>query len=76
VPTVEVKRPEVLEPIDPEDLTGNDDDPVAKPNPQNDKREIAPEVVSPKQQTEDIQLKKALELLRGEKAAGAGQRSS
>lgn len=76
VPTVEVKRPEVLEPIDPEDLTGNDDDPVAKPNQQNDKREVAPESVSPKQPTEDTQLKKALELLRGEKPAVAGQRAT
>lgn len=76
VPTVEVKRPEVLEPIDPEDLTGNDDDPVAKPNQQNDKREVAPEAVSPKQPAEDTQLKKALELLRGEKPAVAGQRAA
>ncbi|HKR00021.1 MAG TPA: S41 family peptidase, partial [Pyrinomonadaceae bacterium] len=75
VPTVEVKRPEVLEPIDPEDLTGNDDDPVTKPNPQNDKREVTPEAATPKPQ-EDTQLKKALELLRGEKAAVAGQRST
>lgn len=75
-PTVEVKRPEVLEPIDPEDLTGNDDDPVAKPNQQNDKREVAPEVVVPKQPAEDTQLKKALELLRGEKPAVAGQRAA
>ncbi len=75
VPTVEVKRPEVLEPIDPEDLTGNDDDPVAKPNQQNDKREVAPDTSSPKQQ-EDTQLKKALELLRGDKPAAAGQRAS
>jgi carboxyl-terminal processing protease len=73
VPTVEVKRPEVLEAIDPEDLTGNDDDPVAKPNQPNDKREIAPESSSPKQTPEDTQLKKALELLR-DKAAAAGQR--
>lgn len=75
VPTVEVKRPEVLEPIDPDDLTGNDDDPVAKPNQQNDKREVAPDAASPKQQ-EDTQLKKALELLRGDKPAAAGQRAS
>lgn len=74
VPTVKVDRPEVLEPIDPEDLTGNDDDPVAKPTQPNDKREVAPETVAPKQPAEDTQLKKALELLR-EKAAGAGQRA-
>jgi carboxyl-terminal processing protease len=75
VPTVEVKRPEVLEPIDPDDLTGNDDDAVGKPNQQNDKREVAPDAGSLKQQ-EDTQLKKALELLRGEKAAAAGQKAS
>jgi carboxyl-terminal processing protease len=68
-PSIEVKRQEVVEAIDPEDLTGNDDDAAAKPNPQNDKREIAPETATPKQQPEDLQLKKALELLRGNAAA-------
>ncbi len=68
-PTVEVKRQELVEAIDPEDLTGNDDDAVTKPNPQNDKREVAPEAAAPKQQPEDVQLKKALELLRGNAAA-------
>jgi carboxyl-terminal processing protease len=75
VPTVEVKRPEILEPIDPEDLTGNDDDPVAKPTQPNDKREVAPEVAPSKPQ-EDTQLKKALELLRGDKVVGAAQRAA
>ena len=73
-PTVNIKRPEVLEPIDPEDLTGNDDDSVAKPNQPNDKREVAPEA-KPQQQPEDTQMKKALELLR-DKAANAGQRAA
>jgi carboxyl-terminal processing protease len=64
-PTVEVKRPELAESVDPEDLTGNDDDQVAKPNQPNDKREVAPEATTvPKQQPEDTQMKKALELLR------------
>src|SRR5918998_4213269 len=65
-PSVEVKLPEVAEAIDPEDLTGNDDDPIAQPNPNApaDRREVAPEAASPKQQPEDVQLKKALELLR------------
>lgn len=67
-PTVAVKRPEVLEPIDPEDLTGNDDDSVAKPNQPNDKREVTPEA-KPQQQPEDTQMKKALELLRDKPAA-------
>jgi carboxyl-terminal processing protease len=74
-PTVEVKKPEVLEAIDPEDLTGNDDDQVAKPNPPNDKREVAPDTTSPKQQPEDTQMKKALELLR-EKSAGVAQKAA
>jgi hypothetical protein len=64
----------VLEAIDPEDLTGNDDDQVAKPVQPNDKREVAPEATSPKQLPEDTQMKKALEMLR-EKAAGASQRT-
>jgi carboxyl-terminal processing protease len=63
-PSVEVKRPELAEAVDPDDLTGNDDDAIARPNTSNDKREVAPEAASPKQQPEDIQLKKALELLR------------
>jgi len=67
-PTVAVKRPEVLAPIDPEDLTGNDDDSVAKPNQPNDKREVTPEA-KPQQQPEDTQMKKALELLRDKPAA-------
>jgi carboxyl-terminal processing protease len=73
-PTVEVKKPEMLEAIDPEDLTGNDDDQVAKPNQPNDKREVAPETNSTKQpQPEDTQMKKALELLRG---AGTVQKAA
>ncbi|HEY0077994.1 MAG TPA: S41 family peptidase [Pyrinomonadaceae bacterium] len=63
-PSVEVKRPELAEAVDPDDLTGNDDDAIARPNTSNDKREVAPEAASPKQQPEDTQLKKALELLR------------
>ena len=76
VPTIEVKRPEVLEPIDPEDLTGNDDDAVTRPNQQNDKREVAPEATAPKQQPEDTQMKKALELLREKSNAATGQRAA
>jgi carboxyl-terminal processing protease len=69
VPTVEVKRPEQLDAIDPDDLTGNDDDVVNRPNQQNDRRETTPETNAPKPQQEDIQLKKALELLRDKPAA-------
>src|SRR6058998_2454005 len=42
-PSVEVKRPELADAIDPEDLTGNDDDQAATPTLPNDKREVAPE---------------------------------
>jgi carboxyl-terminal processing protease len=63
-PSVEVKAPELADAIDPEDLTGNDDDAIAQPNAPADRRDVAPEAASPKQQPEDVQLKKALELLR------------
>ena len=74
-PTVEVKAPELAEAIDPEDLTGNDDDAIAQPNASADRREVAPEAASPKQQPEDVQLKKALELIRA-KPAQSPQRPS
>jgi len=59
-PSVEVKGQEVAESVDPDDLTGNDDDPVAKPE-QGEKREVTPP--TPKPATEDLQMKKAIELL-------------
>ena len=62
-PTVEVKRPEILDSVDPEDLTGNEDDPVTKPGVTNEKRDAAAEAAA-KPAVEDIQLKKALELIR------------
>jgi carboxyl-terminal processing protease len=65
-PTVEVKRPELADAVDPDDLTGNDDDAIRQQqNQPNDKRENQPET-GPKTQApqEDIQLKKALDLLR------------
>jgi C-terminal processing protease CtpA/Prc len=71
-PSVEVKRPELAEAVDPDELTGNDDDPIAQPNPQGERPNVAPEAASPKQQPEDVQMKKALELLR-EKAKPAPQ---
>ena len=69
-PTVEVKRQEVAENVDPDELTGNDDDPVAKPDPGADKREPAPQP-APKPPAEDVQMKKALELLRDKPAQKA-----
>ena len=68
-PSVEVKRPELAEVVDPDDLTGNDDDAVTKPNQPNEKRDVAPETNAPKPGVEDLQMKKALELLRESKPA-------
>lgn len=67
-PSVEVKRPELADAIDPEDLTGNDDDPATKPGQPTDKPPVAPEANAPKPSVEDIQMKKALELLRESKS--------
>ncbi|HLL76864.1 MAG TPA: S41 family peptidase, partial [Pyrinomonadaceae bacterium] len=67
-PTVEVKRPDLAEAIDPEELTGNDDDPIAQPSPPAGQPDTAPEPNAPKPpQPEDTQMKKALELLRENK---------
>jgi carboxyl-terminal processing protease len=65
-PSVEVKRPELADAIDPDDLTGNDDDAV-KPGQSPDKPQVTPEPVTPKAPVEDLQMKKALELLRENK---------
>jgi carboxyl-terminal processing protease len=61
-PTVEVKGPEIAESVDPDDLTGNDDDEIVKPEAGNEKRETTP-APAVKPAAEDLQLKKALELL-------------
>jgi carboxyl-terminal processing protease len=61
-PNVEVKGQEVIEAVDPDELTGNDDDAITKPDPGNEKRETAPAPAKPP--AEDLQLKKALELLK------------
>jgi len=66
-PSVEVKRPEVADAVDPDDLTGNDDDSVAKPDQSGEKREVTPQPGAVKPAVEDIQMKKALELLRDNK---------
>ncbi len=65
-PSVEVKGPEVTDAVDPDDLTGNDDDPVGKPEQGNEKPGAATPAPAPavKPATEDLQLKKALELLK------------
>lgn len=61
-PNVEVKGQDVVDAVDPDDLTGNDDDSIQKPDQQNDKRDVAPAPTT-KPASEDLQLKKALELL-------------
>ncbi|HWF88990.1 MAG TPA: S41 family peptidase [Pyrinomonadaceae bacterium] len=61
-PNVEVKGQEVTDAVDPDDLTGNDDDAISKPDKQNDKHD-ATTTPSTKPASEDLQLKKALELL-------------
>jgi carboxyl-terminal processing protease len=66
-PSVEVKGQEVAESVDPDDLTGNDDDAVTKPEQPNEKRD-ATTPQPPKPAAEDLQLKKALELLRDKPA--------
>jgi hypothetical protein len=57
-----VKRPETNESVDVEDLPGNEEEP--KPNQPNVKPNAPSQPATPKTQPEDIQLKKALELLR------------
>ena len=61
-PNVEVKGQDVTESVDPDELTGNDDDSITKPEQGNEKRDVAP-TPGTKPTTEDLQLKKALELL-------------
>ena len=62
-PNVEVKGQEVAETVDPDELTGNDDDAIQKPEQGNEKRDVAPAPTT-KPAAEDLQLKKALELLK------------
>jgi carboxyl-terminal processing protease len=62
-PNVEVKGQDVSESVDPDDLTGNDDDAITKPDQPNDKRDTTPAPTT-KPAAEDLQMKKALELLK------------
>lgn len=62
-PSVEVKSQEVAEAVDPDELTGNDDDEIQKPEPGTEKDKATP-APAPKPAAEDLQLKKALELLK------------
>lgn len=67
-PTVEVKRPELAEAVDPDALSGNDDDELAQPETTQLPTQTAPTTPAP---AEDVQLKKALEILRTGKTAAA-----
>ena len=69
-PSVEVKGQESTDAVDPDDLTGNDDDDIQKPETgtEKDKPAVAP---APKPAAEDLQLKKALELLKDKAAQRA-----
>src|SRR5215217_4106061 len=69
-PTVEVKGQEISESVDPDELTGNDDDDINKPEQGNEKRETTPAPAA-KPAAEDLQLKKALELLKDKPAQRA-----
>ncbi|HEX3183623.1 MAG TPA: S41 family peptidase [Pyrinomonadaceae bacterium] len=64
-PSVEVKGQDVSEAVDPDDLTGNDDDAISKPEQGAEKPAAASPAPAPqvKPAAEDLQLKKALELL-------------
>jgi len=74
-PTVEVKNPELAEAVDPEDLTGNDDDPIAQPDAQDEQREPSVGPARVKQPREDVQMKKALEVLREKEKPAAAPKS-
>jgi hypothetical protein len=62
-----VKGQEVADSVDPDDLSGNDDDAVAKPDQNNEKRDTSAQPAV-KPQAEDLQMKKALELLKDKPA--------
>lgn len=73
-PSVEVKRPDTPEPLEVEELIDRQDEQNQNPQPAATPNEI-PRVEKPKPAPEDLQLKKALELLQDKataaKAAGA-----
>lgn len=70
-PSVEVKRPETPEPLEVEDLIDQQKEEDQQPNPQATPQ-ATPKAEVPKTQ-EDLQLKKALEILNGNTANAAGK---
>lgn len=67
-PSVEVKGQEVTDAVDPDELTGNDDDAITKPEQGNEKPNTAPAPTTKPAAAEDLQMKKALELLKDKPA--------
>ena len=67
-PSVEVKSQEVSDAVDPDELTGNDDDAITKPEQGNEKPNTAPAPATKPAAAEDLQMKKALELLKDKPA--------
>ncbi|CAN5586217.1 S41 family peptidase [soil metagenome] len=65
MPSVEVKRPETPEPLEVEDLIQQQEQQNQQPNPQ---ATPTPQKQETPKQTEDLQLKKALEILQGNAA--------
>jgi carboxyl-terminal processing protease len=71
-PSIEVKRPETPEPLEVEDLIDQQQQQEQQPNPQATPQPTTkPE--QPKAAQEDLQLKKALEILNGTAAKAAGE---
>lgn len=71
-PSVEVKRPETPEPLEVEDLIQEQQQQEQQPSPQATPQTPA-KVEPPKAAQEDLQLKKALEILQGNAAKAAGE---
>jgi len=70
-PNVEVKGQEVTDAVDPDELTGNDDDAITKPEQGNEKPNTTPAPTTKPAAAEDLQMKKALELLKEKPAQRA-----
>lgn len=68
-PSVEVKRPDTPEPIEVEELIDQQEEQNQNPQPAATPAPVKPE--EPKKVTEDIQLKKAIEVLQDKSAAKA-----
>lgn len=75
-PTVEVKRPETPEPVEVENLVEQKEDEELEPQPQDEPIENQPieKLEKSKPAQVDVQLNKALEILRGKAKAAGGQK--